>query len=795
MKKGKYHFIGLGGIGMSALARILLQKGCEVKGSDVAQTPLLQELEKEGAIVQVGHRAKAIEAGATVVYSGAVKEENVEYAEAKKLQLPLLHRSDLLDQLMKGKRPLLVTGTHGKTTTTALLTSVLLAAELHPSFVIGAILRSLETNGQAGKGVYFVAEADESDGSFLKTAPFGAIVTNLENDHLDYWKEEKQLDAAFGRFIALVQKPNHFFWCADDPRLSALCSVGHSYGFSENAHLRITAYRPIERGISFDLEWRGKKYSDVQLPLFGRHNALNGAAVFGLSLSLNIPEETIRRALKQFRGTARRLERKGEAYRLELYDDYAHHPTEITATLAALREQIGERRLIAVFQPHRYTRVRDLFREFATCFQDADAVILTDIYSAGEAPIEGITAETFCSYLREKLGAKLHFFPRSQLEKGAAKLFEPLDVVVLLGAGDITRAGVPLLNHFAQRDPKLTVAVLCGGTSAEHTVSLMSARNIAASLDPSLYQVKLFKVARTGEWLYGPNAIEAEHFSPQAKLTPEVLRELLQCDVAIPVFHGPQGEDGMIQGFLDTLFLPYVGCDYRGAALCMHKGWTKEIALLNQVPTPPFVSLDIAEHRKNSSLLLSRIAQTLAYPVWIKAVHLGSSIGVSRAATPEDVPRAIETAFAVDDSLIAEQEIEGREIEFAVLGNEVIRIAPPCEILNGGAFYDYERKYGPQAVGVKIPAPLTELEQKIGFELAERMYRAAGCKGLARVDFFLDKNGHYWLNEINPFPGFTAMSGYPKMWEAQGVSPSKLFDELIALAFHRSRSLVQLRGC
>jgi UDP-N-acetylmuramate--alanine ligase len=798
MTKETYHFIGLGGIGMSALARILMQRGHNVQGSDASASPLLDQLQKEGAAVRIGHSAEGMQ-GATVVYSSAVKDLNVELLKAKELNLSLLHRSDLLDLLMKGKKPLLVTGTHGKTTTTALLAAVLIEAKSDPSFVIGGILQPDNTNGQHGSGPYFVAEADESDGSFLRTKSFGAIVTNLENDHLDYWGSEERLDEAFRQFFSQAKKPEHLFWCADDPRLYRLQPAGISYGFSEGADLCIRNYRQTGRGISFDLSFKGKEYPNIELQLLGRHNALNGAAVFGLALSLKIPEESIRLAFRYFQGTSRRLEFKGSAHRVDLYDDYGHHPTEIAATLRALRDRVREKRLVVVFQPHRYTRVRDLFDGFLCCFPDADEVILTDIYSAGEEPIEGVTTAALYARMKEKLGAKLHYLSRSHLETGVAELLQPLDVVLTIGAGDVTYAGEPILKKFADRAPKITVGVLCGGTSAEHTVSLNSGRYFARSLDPSIYQVKIFGVTKEGEWICGSDAIEKLEqkirLSPgTAKISAQTLAELTKCGICIPVFHGPQGEDGMMQGLLDALFIPYVGCDYRAAALCMQKAWTKHIALLNNVPTAPYVEIDAASYRRNPHRLLKMIEEELTYPVWIKAVHLGSSLGVSRAASPEDVPRAAELSFSVDDALIAEQEIDGRQIEFAVIGNEYVRVAEPCEILNEGAFYDFENKYGTQAMGVAIPPNISEIEMSIGKELAEKVYRASGCKGLARVDFFLDKSGHYWLNEINPFPGCTPTSGFPKMWEASGIGAKELMDELIVLGLHRSRRLAEIRG-
>ena len=438
---GSYHFIGLGGIGMSALARILLQKGCEVKGSDLAKTALLEKLENEGARVYIGQSEEQVFESDTIIYNSDIPLENPELKRAHELKLPLLHRSDLLHQLMKTQKPLLVTGTHGKTSTTSLLIHTLMEAGFDPSFVVGGILQGLQTNGRAGKGEYFVAEADESDGSFLKTASFGAIVTNCEKEHLSYWKTEENLFEGFKRFFGQVEK--HLFWCADDEGLCRLHPPGSSYGFSKAATWRIEQFKETDTGICFDLN----HYFAIDLKLFGRHNALNGAAVFALALTLGASEEAIRRAFSTFTGVGRRLENLGMTHGILFYDDYGHHPTEIKATLSALKNRIGKGRLVVLFQPHRYSRIKDLFKDFFTCFGDADELIMTDIYGATEKPIEGITGLALYEGLKS---AKTHFIRREYLEDFAAAFIRPGDVVITLGAGDITYMGRRLFARLQQ---------------------------------------------------------------------------------------------------------------------------------------------------------------------------------------------------------------------------------------------------------------------------------------------------------------------------------------------------------
>ena len=570
-----YHFIGLGGIGMSALARVLIEKGEKVQGSDIRSSQLLSDLEKEGAHVQIGHSAESVIQDSTVIYSTDVKDDNVEIIRARELKLPMLHRSDLLDYVMKGKKPLLVTGTHGKTTTSGLLAKVLMEAGLNPSFVVGGILLGLQTNGHFGGGEYFVAEADESDGSFLKTASFGAIVTNLENDHLDYWKEPKNLNQGFAKFFSQVQKSEHLFWCADDARLSSLKPPGQSYGFSSEAQWRIEEFAQTGKGIVFNLVNGEMSYSKIEVSLFGRHNALNAAAVFALALSLGGDETLIRQGLGSFSGVMRRLEFKGEVQKVELFDDYGHHPTEIKATIGALRERVGERRLVVVFQPHRYTRVRDLFEEFFGCFDQADEVILTDIYSAGEAPIEGITSASLYTRMREKLGSKLHFLSRLNLEMGVSQMLMPHDVVLTIGAGDVTRTGETILRQLAQRAPKWRVGLVFNESSSK------AARHFIEALDPSIYETQLFGVTDEGGWISGADCFEkighkVRLNSESLKISSQILQDLSSCQIIFPLL--PK-----VQGLFEALKIPYAGASSSTEEACKSPCWIGYISDLTGI--------------------------------------------------------------------------------------------------------------------------------------------------------------------------------------------------------------------
>ena len=444
----KYHFIGIGGIGMSAIARLLLERGATVSGSDLSMNEMAKTLQKAGATVTEGHAEKNVAPESTVVYATGVTKDNPEYKIATILGLPLLHRSDLLTELAKGYKLLAVAGTHGKTTSSALLSHVLLSAGKEPAFAIGGVLPQYGKNGGDGKGNHFVIEACESDGTFLKYAPFGAILTNIDADHLDYFGSEDALHAAFFDFIKSVKSKEHFLWCGDDPLLKKHSPEGISYGFGSECMLQISNFSQKGWMITFDLLFRGKSYKNITLPIIGKHNALNAAAVFGLALLVGVDEEAIRKAFSSFGGIKRRCELKGEYKDILILDDYAHHPVELKTTLEGIRSAVGERRIIVVYQPHRYTRARDCLGMFASVFDAADEVILTNLYGAGESPIEGITDLKISEDISGSSNRPVHFEAMNSIVSFLAKHLRPQDVLVTLGAGNVTSIGPQLLEYF-----------------------------------------------------------------------------------------------------------------------------------------------------------------------------------------------------------------------------------------------------------------------------------------------------------------------------------------------------------
>lgn len=440
-----YHFIGIGGIGMSGLARILASRGSKVSGSDASQSYVTDGLEAIGCKVFIGHSKEHVPEGAIVIYNSDIPNDNPELLFAKESNYPLLHRSDLLLALMKDHKILAVSGTHGKTTTSSLLTHLFLTAGRDPSFAVGGIVNGYEVNAQGGKSDLFIVEADESDGTFLKYPYNAAIVTNIDNDHLAHFGSCDNLVASFQSFIDKAPDPIRVIYCIDDPQLASMQLKGTSYGFSRDAKFQISNFRVNLWQIIFDITHTGKTYKDVICNLTGRHNALNATAVFAMGILFGLDEQAIRDALKSFNGVKRRLEKKGEAMGMLVLDDYAHHPTEIKATLKALRGAEPQRRIIAVFQPHRYSRMRYVMKDFDNVFDDADLVVITDLFTAKEAPVEGVSTETILKEIKRSC-KNCQYIPRDTLVATLVDLVDNHSVLVTLGAGDITKVGKQLVD-------------------------------------------------------------------------------------------------------------------------------------------------------------------------------------------------------------------------------------------------------------------------------------------------------------------------------------------------------------
>ncbi len=445
----KIHFVGIGGIGMSGIAEVLLNLGFTVTGSDLRKTDITARLEELGADVLYGHRQENVQDAHVVVISSAVRQDNPEVVEARRRSIPVIQRAEMLAELMRMKYSIAVAGAHGKTTTTSLVASVLRNAGLDPTCVIGGRLNSLGTNAKLGSSIYLVAEADESDGTFLKLFPTVAVVTNIDLEHLDFYKGMDDIKAAFLAFVNKVPFFGLVIACIDNQNLASLIpSIERrcvTYGLSEKADLRAVDLCHSGFSTRFGVVHKGEKLGEVNLSTPGVHNVVNALAALAVGMELDINFEPMREALEQFSGIHRRLEVKWNDG-IKLIDDYGHHPTEIRATLSAIRS-MWKGRIIVAFQPHRYTRTRALLDEFVTSFTDADVLVLTEIYAASEERIEGISGSLLADRIRTGGHGNVEFAPtKEEVVRLVSQIAKPGDMVVTLGAGDIYKVGEELIG-------------------------------------------------------------------------------------------------------------------------------------------------------------------------------------------------------------------------------------------------------------------------------------------------------------------------------------------------------------
>jgi UDP-N-acetylmuramate--alanine ligase len=447
----RVHFVGLGGIGMSGIAEVLLNLGYQVSGSDLRGGPNLDRLAGLGASVFVGHAADQVVGAHVVVVSSAVRPGNPEVDEARRRSIPVIPRAEMLAELMRLKFGIAVSGSHGKTSTTSLLATILAQAGLDPTVVIGGKLNSIGSNARLGQGPYMVVEADESDGSFLRLSPTIAVVTNIDPEHLDHFGTLEALQEAFLAFVNQTPFYGLVVVCLDHPHVQEIIPRIHkrfvTYGLSAQADY---ACRDItHHGLSteFEVVIRGTSMGRVSLRMPGEHYVLNALSTIAVADELDIPFAVTARALTTFEGVQRRFTVRGEARGALVVDDYAHHPAEIASTLAGARTAFPDRRLVAVFQPHRYTRLRDLLEAFARAFNHADQVLVCDVYAAGEDPIDGVSGERVAAEIRAH-GHKAvqHVGGLDRAGAVLAELAQPQDLIITLGAGDVWKVGTGLLQ-------------------------------------------------------------------------------------------------------------------------------------------------------------------------------------------------------------------------------------------------------------------------------------------------------------------------------------------------------------
>ena len=443
----RVHFVGIGGVGMSAIAQVLLQSNYVVSGSDLHESPALEHLRSLGGSVFVGHRPSNVGSAEAVVFSSAVSAKNPELEAARRRKLPILHRAEMLAHLMRSKQAISIAGTHGKTTTTALTAALLLEGGLDPTVLVGARVEQLGGNARVGQGDYLVAEADESDGSFLKLSPRWVVVTNIDTDHLDYYGDLEHIKKAFLEHISRVPLEGGVIACRDDPNLRQVLKKVHrrviTYGLEPGASVSAQDVVGSARGSEYSCLHDGQLLGRIQLGVPGRHNVVNSLAAIAVGLLLDVPFSACQRGLKTFSGVERRLEWKGEKSSVRVLDDYGHHPSEIQATLQACTGM--ERRLLVVFQPHRFSRTHHLMSDLAKCFGDADQLFVMDIYAAGEEPIPGVSSR----HLVEQIGRYrqvAYADDRRKLVEELKRATRPGDLLLTLGAGDVWKIGEAYLE-------------------------------------------------------------------------------------------------------------------------------------------------------------------------------------------------------------------------------------------------------------------------------------------------------------------------------------------------------------
>ncbi len=460
----RVHFVGIGGIGMSGIAEVLLNLGYKVSGSDLKISAVTQRLSALGAVVFAGHRAENVEGAEVVVISSAVARDNPEVNEARARHIPVIRRAEMLAELMRLKYGIAVAGMHGKTTTTSMVAAVLAGGGLDPTVVVGGRVDAMGSNARLGKSQYLVAEADESDRSFLKLSPILAVVTNIDREHMDCYRDMQDVEQTFLDFMDRVPFYGAVIVCIDDDRvrnlLARLERRAITYGTREGSDFRILAPetelppgdpRPLSR---FRVQYRGKWLGEFRLNVPGAHNILNATAAIAVGVGLEVAPADIRVALEEFRGVDRRFQLRGAAAGVSVIDDYGHHPTEIRATLSAARE-CGYGKIHVIFQPHRYSRTHLLMDDFGHAFDDADSLFVLDIYAASEAPIRGVTGATLARRIAEISGKDVRYLPSfAEAVTAATAQARPGDMILTLGAGNVSQLGPQIVAALRAREGK-----------------------------------------------------------------------------------------------------------------------------------------------------------------------------------------------------------------------------------------------------------------------------------------------------------------------------------------------------
>lgn len=743
----RFFLVGIGGAGMSALARMLKHRGFEVRGTDSTASPETARLESEGIRVTIGHRADGITREDALVVTDAIDlKSSPEVARSRELGCPMVRRSACLGWLLRDRKVIAVTGTHGKTTTTGMIGAGMIAAGMDPFVMVGANIPQWGGPVVEGGGEWAVVEACEAYDSFHDLRPHMVVLTNLELDHVDFHESYENLRESVACFVDQIPADGALVFCEQDP---GAVDVAQTFGGRKIGYT----------GDGYDLSVPmvdGRPWSDF-LRLPGRHNWTNANGAYTAIRALGgDAQRAMEQGIALFEGAERRLQviRDGET---TVVDDYAHHPTEIVASLSALRDRFPGRRLVVVYQPHLYSRTAPLIREFAEALSLADAVVLTDIYPAREDPIPGISS----ARIVEHVSKQVSYVPsRHLLPIEVAPMLRSGDVVVGMGAGNISEFAPNLVAELDRRSSPLAplIAVLDGGDSAEREVSILSGRAVQAALDRLGYRSLRFDITdllHTGRSLgffLGPR----------------------RPDLAFLAVHGTNAEDGAVQGFLELLHIPYTGSGIQASALAMDKAMTKRILAAEGIPVP-------------RGVLLSNPADPvdLEIPVIVKPNAQGSTVGLSFVDRREDLDHAIEYAFSFDSAVLVEEWVQGMEISTPVVDGEALL---PVEIAPANGRYDFESKYTPGATEEIVPARLPAEVLERARDIAVRAHRALGCSGATRTDAIV-RDGEIYVLELNTLPGMTATSLLPNSAAALGISFDELCRKLVegALADAKAR--------
>lgn len=716
-----FFLVGIGGAGMSGVARMLKRRGHEVRGTDSADSALIQAMRAEGIPIQIGHGAEGIRPGDAVILTDAIDlGRSPEVARARELGLPLFRRSQALGWLLRDRKVIAVTGTHGKTTTTAMIGAGLRSAGLDPLIVVGAEVPDFGSAIVEGEGEYAVVEACEAYASYLDLDPYISVLTNLELDHIDFHGNYQNLLASMRQFLSQTHPDGAFVVSSDVGAQEA------AEGLSQARH----NYEPTT--------WQEAGGQELATP--GSHNRFNaGGALTACLLAGADPGRAIA-GIASFRGADRRLQTLLEGP-VTVMDDYAHHPTEIAASLQAIRERHPDRRLVVVYQPHLYSRTQPLISEFAEALSAADHVVLTDIYPAREDPIPGVSSLRIV----EKVTKPSTYVPsRHLLPRRVAAMAQPGDLIVGMGAGSIGEFAPELVKELARTED--FVAVFYGGESPEREVSLNSGRAVKAALDRLGIRSALFDAT---DLLLGSGDLSA-------------LRGPNRPTCAILSVHGKGDEDGPLQGLLNMLHIPFSGSRLLAAALGMDKQGAKQALEQAGVPTPRGRVVRRPAEAQGWSLL----------PAVVKPNDSGSTVGLFFVADPHELAAAVERCLQYTEEVLIEEEVRGIEISVPVMGDRALL---PVEVAPISGRYDFASKYVPGATEEICPARITEEQTRLAQDYALLAHRALGCQGITRTDMIVQPDRIVAL-EVNTCPGMTPTSLVPKSAETMGMS----FDDVVA---------------